>query len=123
MLDELRNHLSNNPNGFSAEHGNFHDCRVATFEINPPGKSLLIAVDDLYSNFLGLPGYKGPMPVKFILGGVTELDVNVDMKNGELNIFDMEFMKNTDESSYRVAIKFSPGGSAEVVCESIAIEQ
>lgn len=123
MLNELRNRLSTDPKGFSFEYGNFHDCRVTAFEVRPADKSLLIAVDDLYSNFLDLPEYKGPMPVKFILSGVEVLDVNVEIKDGELNIFDMEFMQNEDEARCSVVIKFSPGGSAEAVCESIAIEE
>ena len=122
-LDALNNRLVNDPRGFSTEHGNFHDCRITCFEVKPSRKLLLIAVDDLFSNFLGLPEYRGPLPAEFIFGGLIDLDISIDMKNGELNIYDMEFNQREDGSTYIVTIKLSPGGSVKVICESLAIDK
>lgn len=108
-----------NPEIFFAELGGAHDARITNFSWDKFNKTLTIGLDDLNSNFLGLPEYQGKRPVAFVFAGVSTFDMDVQLINDQLNVYDIEV--NTANENYMFHIKCSPGGYFKYQCEDVQI--
>ena len=109
------------PEEFFHQLGGLHDARIETFKWVPPESQVLIGIDDLNSNFLDLPEYKGLLPVTLIFSNVQKMIIGVDPIQKILNIFDLETKLST--AHINVIIKFSPGGKMEFTCSSIEVQE
>jgi hypothetical protein len=65
------------PAQYFSELGNLHDAKIGLIEWNLARGELSFVVNDIYSNFRGLPGYLGPQPVQIVLAGVAAMEVRV----------------------------------------------
>jgi hypothetical protein len=98
--------------------GGLHDSTMLSLQWDPPSKRLEMRIEDIYSNFLGLPEYPGATPATFIFSGVKNLVVEVDFTEDGLWVYDCEF-HHAEGSKYNCAILFSPGGKIVVACDHI----
>jgi hypothetical protein len=104
---------------FISELGGLHDAKLTSLAWDPADQRLEIGVDDIYSNFEGLPEYEGPAKAAFIFSGVSKLNISVeDFQAAGLMIYDWNVQK--DASGIISEMKFSPDGS--IVAMSAAIE-
>ena len=65
--------------GFLAGLGHLHDARITELRYSPNENELTLYLDDLYSNFIGLPEYPGETPACLAASGILAL--NVDLQN------------------------------------------
>ncbi len=117
MLDE---NTVIEPKTFFGELGGLHDALITAFSWNGENQNqvLSISIDDLNSNFLGLPEYKGKRPVEILLTGVKNLDCDIQIKSSSFSIYDFLIEEG---ACYSVHIKCSPGGYFKCQCESIEL--
>ncbi len=114
----LSKNTINEPKVFFDELGGLHDAVITAFTWDKEDKSLSISIDDLNSNYLDLPEYKGLRPVEIIFIGVQSFDCVIQAKGLSFNIYDFLVEK---ETYYSVNIKYSPGGYFKCQCESIKL--
>jgi hypothetical protein len=89
--------------------GGLHDARVSKLELDVAGKSLSFQVDDIYSNFFGLPGYKGPRPGRIVLKEINDITIVLEGERRSLNI-DEFCVEPQGEISGKAFITFWPYG-------------
>jgi hypothetical protein len=108
----------NDPQAFFAELGGLHDALIMSFSWDRDDKMLCIGIDDLNSNFLDLPEYRGLRPVEIVFTGVQNLDCDIQIKGSSINIYDFLI---EDASPYTVDVKCSPGGYFKCQCAAIKL--
>ncbi|GAB1270347.1 hypothetical protein NBRC116493_36010 [Aurantivibrio infirmus] len=106
------------PKVFFGELGGLHDAFITAFSWNKENQTFSISIDDLNSNFLDLPEYKGLCPVDIVFVGVCNLDCNIQIKSSNFSIYDFLI---EEETCYSVNIKCSPGGYFKCQCETIKL--
>ena len=107
------------PKKFFDSLGGAHDAQIMGFMWNKKAKELSIELDDLNSNFLGLPEYKGERPININFTGVLSLDMDAQILGDQLNVYDITV--DIEKSRYHFEIRCSPGGFFKGQCEQIAI--
>lgn len=108
----------NEPKAFFGELGGLHDAIITAFSWNKDDEMLSIGIDDLNSNYLDLPEYKGLRPVEIVFTGVQDLDCDIQIKGSNFSIYDLLI---EEEACYSVNIKCSPGGYFKCQCEAIKL--
>lgn len=109
------------PEKFFRELGNLHDARVRQILWSPERSELAVTLDDLHSNFAGLPEYQGLRPQVVILEGVADLMVSAALSEPHLNIHDFE-VTSDPSSRLRVHVTFWPHGNTTVHCSGLRLE-
>jgi hypothetical protein len=71
--DTMR-YILGQPNRIFEALGDLHDARIESLRLSPG--ALVIAVDDLYSAYLDLPEYRGPLPASIEFGGLSALSID-----------------------------------------------
>lgn len=99
--------------------GELHDARVTAFYWSKPNRLFNISVDDINSNFLGLPEYQGLQPADVVFSGITSLDCDVQVSDDSFSIFAVEIEQ--EANGYKVDIRCSPGGHFKFYCEEIGV--
>lgn len=115
MLDE---YTIKEPKSFFSELGGLHDALITALSWNKDGQVLSVGIDDLNSNFLDLPEYKGLRPVEVVFMGVKNLDIDVQIQGSSISIHDL-FIEEGD--CYSIDIRCSPGGYLKCQCQSIKL--
>ena len=108
---------SKNPEGrrmddfvrFLTDFGGLHDAKVTKFVLDATERSFSLEIDDMYSNFEGLPDYKGQKPGKIILNEVSSLNIVLGSRDDDLNIYDFAIEQKTN-GRWAACIKFWPEG-------------
>lgn len=67
--------------------GGLHDSAVAEVKLQPAQQKIEIHIEDLYSNFVGLPEYPGRQSGVLVLLGVADVSVSL-ADAGQLLIFE-----------------------------------
>ena len=122
MLPRLNDEHSRSietPARFFAELGNLHDAKIDAMDWNPAEQKVVLALDDLYSNFVGLPEYIGKQPVCLILSGVSRLEIEVTLDAFPLRIVDFEIDDTISDAKMKVIASFGPSGFIRATCDSI----
>ena len=65
------------PDHYLEQCGGLHDARIERFLLDVVRATLVFDVDDLDSNFEGLPGYTGVRPARLVFSGVSNLQTDV----------------------------------------------
>ena len=94
---------------FLRDLGGLHDARVTAFSFDLTERSFSVDVDDIYSNFEGLPEYKGRKPARIKLMEISRLKISFDARNEEFNIDDFSVFK-INEIQEAASILFWPEG-------------
>jgi hypothetical protein len=108
------------PASFFRELGNLHDAIVTQVTWNPAHREIILVVDDLYSNFVGLPEYPGLQRAILIMRGVSRMQSDVTPDRFKQRILDLEIEQADSAVQIRVSLKFDPSGSLSIECSSIA---
>lgn len=89
--------------------GALHDARVTLLLWRPDAATLSLEIEDLCSNFKGLPEYPGAAPGTVELRGVEAVRIEIDTSEQRLRIdsFDTE---STGPNRYRSSVTFWPSG-------------
>jgi hypothetical protein len=115
-------HLLPDPKAFFHDLGGLHDARIAALEWNRPRSAVSILVDDIHSNFLGLPEYQGLRPAKLCLREVGQLELSVEIGTEQLAIYEVEVSGIADDGTCQVLIRCSPGGLVRCRCKEILVD-
>jgi hypothetical protein len=103
--------------GFLFSLGGLHDSIVTGIEVDGRSAQLVLQIEDLYSNFDGLPEYPGRAPATIILAGIDRfsmrLQMSIESQIQELHIHDFEVLKKTHLGEL-AEIKFWPEGDIQI---------
>lgn len=111
------------PNDFFAGLGRLHDARIETLQWSQAERRLSVAIDDLQSNSLDLPGYSGPQPAVLVFVGVRSIALGVDPVTTHMSIFGVTVKDASSPGVIEVEIALSPGGKLRVECEAVDFEE
>ena len=93
--------------------GGMHDSIVSEIEVDARNAKLVLHVKDIYSNFDGLPEYRGITPATIVLAGIERfsmrLQMSIQSQIQKLHIDGFVVVKQTDLCE-RAEIKFWPEG-------------
>lgn len=107
------------PREFFFALGNLHDAEITALKWEPAQKRVSILLEDLYSNFLGLPEYPGKTAACFIAFGAGLFEVDVSPDQFPLRIQDWEIDPDYEGSGLRVLVSFGPNGHMRFDCSGI----
>lgn len=94
---------------FLEQMGGLHDAVVRELAWKPEAKTLRLEIEDLCSNFEGLPEYPGPISGAVELHGVDQISFDIDTSEKRLNIH--EFLVETHSAGKcQASISFWPTG-------------
>jgi hypothetical protein len=99
--------------------GGLHDARITAFKWDKIDRRFIICIDDLNSNFLDLPEYKGLQPAEVIFLNVESLDGGFQIIDSTYSIYAMEIKQDNDD--YKIDIRCSPSGYFKLCCKKIEI--
>lgn len=108
------------PVSFFYELGNLHDARITEFQWNPGKREVMITIDDLYANFLGLPEYVRLQPARLIMSGVCRVQMDVASDRFPLRIMDFEVAEPGAGAQRHITVTFDPSGNVRIECDSVA---
>lgn len=100
--------------------GDLHDALVTEFSWSKPNRQFNICVDDIYSNFSGLPEYKGIQPGEVMFFDVASIDCDMQIFDHDYSICSINC--EDIEDGYKVEIRCSPGGYFKFFCDKICIK-
>jgi len=101
------------PHKFLYDLGGLHDARIERVLWLPENKCLEISVDDINSNFEGLPEYKGCQPSTISLEEVVEINFNITNVEDHINI-DEFVVEAFNDTMLLAKLKCWPSGSIKV---------
>jgi|GEM_PF-5877042 len=101
------------------EYGGLHDAVIEDFQLLPEDTVVKLSIDDLYSNYRGLPGHEGdPVAAKLVIR-FHEIVLNLDNHDPGLKIYDCEVERK--DTGDILTILFSPSGRACFLVDSFDI--
>lgn len=90
--------------------GGLHDCEITQLRIDFRRREIEFQFDDLFSNFFGLPEYKGPLAGKIVLREIYKFDYKAsNFPTSSLKVYDFICRESDDGQEANVA--FWPEGS------------
>jgi len=92
--------------------GGLHDAHVKRFQYEAAAALLTVEIDDLYSNFAGLPEYRGLTPAIFFLEEFEVISGGLPSKPETLWICEVEITREIDLGLY-ATIRWQPSGKLE----------
>lgn len=95
--------------------GLLHDSVVNELVWKPEERTVVIAIDDFYSNFQGLPEYPGLVPGTLILRRVQSVSVEIDFEEPSLNIYELSAEQGS-QGGYLITVLFRPSGRMRIAC-------
>lgn len=95
-----------------------HDARVTSLEWRESG--LFLRVDDVFSGFLGLPEYKGPLKGQLSFEPATDLVVEIQPIAGPLAVYGIGVTQSA--AGWTVDLAMAPGGRLKVVCDAVFVD-
>jgi hypothetical protein len=105
--------------GFIRSLGGLHDAEIISLSWTPGQAEIRMSVDDINSNFDGLPEYEGLVPGVFVFSGVTDVGWAVDRPDPRMKIYDWDVVPITGGT--RSEIKISPSGQLIIQCAAIVL--
>ena len=106
------------PRNFFGELGGLHDALITTLSWDKEDQVLRISIDDLNSNFLDMPEYKGRRPVEIVFIDAQNLDCDLQISSSNFSIYDLAI---EEEAGYSINIKCSPSGYLKCHCKAIEL--
>jgi hypothetical protein len=97
--------------------GGLHDARVLQFTFDATQRVLRMEIDDIFSNFEGLPEYTEPRPGKIVLHQISDVTISLQSNTGPLNIYEFSIVPDESKGG-SVSLKFWPQGTIQLRCDS-----
>ncbi len=94
---------------FLEQMGGLHDSVVQELAWKPGAKTLRLVIEDLCSNFEGLPEYPGAVPGSIELHGVEQISFNIETNEKRLNIHEF-LVEIQNTGKHQASISFWPTG-------------
>jgi hypothetical protein len=94
---------------FLEQMGGLHDSVVQELAWKPEAKTLRLVIEDLCSNFEGLPEYPGAVPGSIELHGVEQVSFNIETNEKRLNIHEF-LVEIQNTGKHQASISFWPTG-------------
>ena len=110
-----------NPETFIEQLGDLHDARIQRLEWGPKQKQFEITVNDIYSNFVGLPDYKGCQPKKLLFDNIRDINMSVSGAEDSLNIYEFVITK-IKENHFGAHIKCWPQGEIKFLFSDLNLK-
>lgn len=108
-LDELPT-IIDEASIFLSDLGHLHDVLLMDFKFNSLKNNIEFKLDDIYSNFAGLPEYPGETKACISMNEVECLKINIDCQSRELLwILKFSTSKIDNSSKSKANIIFSEG--------------
>ncbi len=104
-----------------SELSSIHDAVIVNLWWDGFKKVLNIGLDDLNSNYLGLPEYKDERPVELIFLGVSSLEIEVQAIDNHLRVYGIEITNLVQK--YAFHIRCSPGGYLMFQCDAVKLSE
>jgi hypothetical protein len=92
--------------------GDLHDARIADLVLDVAQQTLDIEIVDLFSNFKGLPDYRGPTRGRIAFRGVSRLNTVRPPRHDPLIIYEFSVL-DEDTENRTASLKLSPAGLIE----------
>lgn len=115
QLEQIVAQISSDPVATLIALGELHDARIELLRWEPLQRRLEVHIDDLFSNFLGLPEYPGGKAGGFVATEVSRLTVTGDFVVRGLAI-DSLGLEIVSPLLYRIDLRLSPAGQILVDC-------
>ncbi len=115
----MENTLLDNPEEYFSNLGGLHDARIEGVNWSLSNKKIIVSIDDINSNFEGLPNYKGLVSANILFNHVHEFKLNFSLEEHYLSIYDLEIVSNNLDII--VNLKCWPEGVLQVRCKSIGV--
>lgn len=95
--------------------GGLHDVEIASLDLE--SDALALRVGDLFGNFEGLPGYRGPLPGTLTFRHVENVEIAIESCEC-LTIFSLHIGKVAGDR-WDVDFRLTPGGRIHLSCSAI----
>jgi hypothetical protein len=112
QLDQFRRYVE--------QKGGFHDCEIGTIDWNVSSTTFQLYMEDSEVNFLGLPEYIGPNPLRMVFEGVSSVQVELMYRDKTLDIYETEV--TLDENKPRIEFKISPQGRISLDFSAVTLK-
>lgn len=114
-------HKLNDAATFFEKLGGLHDARVDRLTWVADIRRMSVLVDDIHSNALGMDEYCGPTPAELAFDGVETMDVDFQIADVSLKIYELEAV--VVKGKLKVEFAMAPGGRISLVCESVLLQE
>jgi hypothetical protein len=98
--------------------GGLHDAVLIRLDWMAGQRRLELEVEDLYSNFEGLPNDPGRCPGTIALVGVARLRLDLEPTERGLMVYDVSLVRS-ESGHMDVTITFSPAGRITAQCSDV----
>jgi len=119
----MEDQIVESPESFFEALGCLHDARVEQLRWLPEQKSLSLFIDDLNSNFRGLPEYQGKESVEIVLIGVSGFTAEIGAEDEVLHIYELSVTRDPAVIGYTVSVRFWPDGRLGLRCDSVVMKR
>lgn len=119
-VDEMETVTVDDPLVYFDSLGGLHDAEVLSLDCNFAVRTVRLSVDDINSNFVGLPEYPGLRRGVVVFERVESVLIDIEPTDGALRIYDIEIGVDNDASI--VLITLSPAGRLSWRFETVGIE-
>ncbi len=108
------------PESYFQELGGIHDANIEQIVWEPIERTVSLCVDDLNSNFEGLPSYGGPVRSKFCFRDIEQIQLSCDAFSGDAQrIYKLAVFLERDSQRYSADLRISPGGRMSFTFRSV----
>ena len=107
---------------FLKDLGGLHDARVTKLTLDAVERLFVIEVDDVYSNFEGLSGYKGLTPARIVLKEISQVRVALNVGTEEFNIYTLS-VDQINENQWAASITFWSEGKITMNFDGVEFPQ
>jgi hypothetical protein len=98
--------------------GGLHDSVVSQLIWSPEARTLHLEIEDLYSNFEGLPEYPGALSGVIELRDVDRISFDIELSEGRLHIYDF-IVEPVNGDQYRALLTFQYSGRITAFCRIV----
>ena len=106
------------PAEFFIDHGGAHNAGITGYAWDPEARKLQIRLDDLDSDFVGIPGYAGERPVELVFDGVSGLKSDRDDFR-DLVVHDLEI--TPERRRFILHLSCEPNGYISCSCHAVTM--
>jgi hypothetical protein len=112
------------PISFFQELGDLHDVKVCRIEWNVCEQAIVLEVEDLNANFIGLPDYQGKKQALIKFNAVENLRLDCDAEKADVQrIYELEVIESNIVNKREIALRIAPSGFLNFFCYSIEISE
>ena len=110
------------PISFFEELGDLHDAKICRVEWILIDRVIVLEVDNLNANFVGLPEYQGRKQALIKFNEVESVQLDCDaVKVDVQRVYELEVGDDRTANRRKIALRITPSGQLSFFCASIEI--